>query len=301
LAQAQQATGDLEQAAASADRAIEGSSDPMLALQLRAEIALQTNNPRGALSRAQAALRLQPDNARALYLLAHSLEALNRPDEALTALERAMTSFENPMPMLLERAQLLRRTQGLEVGMKALQELVARDIHNPELLALLTEWLHEAGKDEIAIQAARSALQEGHEQLPAERCAGLHYLIGENMRRAGQLDQAIYHLNEAVGLSPNHLEAYLELGKAYQDRREYQQALKVYQKAINASGADYRPYYQAGVVLKDSKDYLAAEAMLRKAAQLAPNEVSIHRLLGAVVALNLVHNRRLTPMDTEAA
>ena len=51
------------------------------------------------------------------------------------------------------------------------------------------------------------------------------------------------------------------------------------------------------LVLKDNKDYVAAEAMLRRAAQLAPNEVSVHRLLGAVVALNLVHNRRLTPLE----
>jgi hypothetical protein len=50
-------------------------------------------------------------------------------------------------------------------------------------------------------------------------------------------------------------------------------------------------------VLKDSKDYMAAEAMLRRAAQLAPNEVSVHRLLGAVVALNLVHNHRLTASE----
>jgi tetratricopeptide (TPR) repeat protein len=117
------------------------------------------------------------------------------------------------------------------------------------------------------------------------------------MRRAGQLDQAIFHLNEAVGLSPNNMDPYLELGQAYQERREYKQALKIYQRAINVAGGDYRPYYQAGLVLKDSKDYLAAEAMLRRAAQLAPNEVSIHRLLGAVVALNLVHNRRLSSMD----
>jgi Flp pilus assembly protein TadD len=63
------------------------------------------------------------------------------------------------------------------------------------------------------------------------------------------------------------------------------------------AGNDYRPYYQAGLALKDSKDYLAAEAMLRRAAQMAPNEVSIHRLLGAVVALNLVHNRRIPPSE----
>ena len=60
---------------------------------------------------------------------------------------------------------------------------------------------------------------------------------------------------------------------------------------MSVAGSDFRPYYQAGLVLKDSKDYVAAEAMLRRAAQLAPNEVSVHRLLGAVVTLNLVHNK----------
>jgi hypothetical protein len=37
--------------------------------------------------------------------------------------------------------------------------------------------------------------------------------------------------------------------------------------------------------------------MLRRAAALAPNDLSIHRQLGAVVALNLVHNRRRTNVD----
>jgi hypothetical protein len=31
--------------------------------------------------------------------------------------------------------------------------------------------------------------------------------------------------------------------------------------------------------------------LLRRAAQLAPKDVNIHRQLGAVVALNLIHNR----------
>jgi hypothetical protein len=31
--------------------------------------------------------------------------------------------------------------------------------------------------------------------------------------------------------------------------------------------------------------------MLRRASALAPNDLNIHRQLGAVVALNLVHNR----------
>jgi len=49
--------------------------------------------------------------------------------------------------------------------------------------------------------------------------------------------------------------------------------------------------------LKESRDYLEAETMLRHAAHLAPQEVNIHRQLGAVVALNLVHNRRMVSIE----
>jgi tetratricopeptide (TPR) repeat protein len=222
---------------------------------------------------------------------------LDRPAEALIALEKALSLSKNPLSMQMERVQLLRRTKGLEAGVASLQELVAHNPQQPVLMAMLAEWLNEAGRPEAAIQAARLALQEDHGDLTENQQAGLHILIGLKMRSAGQLDQAIHHLSEAVARAPANLEAYLELGRAYQERREFRQALKVYQRAMSVANGDYRPYYQAGLVLKDNKDYVAAEAMLRRAAQLAPAEVSVHRLLGAVVALNLVHNRRLTPTE----
>jgi tetratricopeptide (TPR) repeat protein len=299
LAKAQHLSGNLDQAAISSERAIEGFEDPVDALLLRAEIALQTSNFRGALSRAQTVLRAHPDHPPALYVLSRALEGLNRPAEALAALEQALPIFENPLPMQLARLQLIKRANGLEDGLKALQALVAQNPKQAAYLALLADWLLEAGKQDAAVQAARLALQDGLEGLTLTQRADLHTMIGLHMRKAGQLDQAIHHLSEAIVQSSDHLDAYLELGRVYQDRREYQQALKVYQKAINMAGGDYRPYYQAGLVLKDSKDYMASEAMLRRAAQLAPNEVAVHRLLGAVVALNLVHSHRLIPGDAK--
>ena len=297
MAQAQYSSGDFEQAAMSADHAIEADADLPDALLLRGRISLQTNNPRGALSRAQAILRSDPTNADAIYLLSQALEALSRPTEALLALEKALALSPNPQSMQIERVHLVRRSKGLEAGVTAIQELVAKNPHQPVFMALLAEWLSEAGRSEAAIQAARLALQEENGELSDEQRARLHILIGLRMRSTGQLDQAIHHLDEAVAQAPSNLEAYLELGRAYQERREYRQALKICQRAMTIANNDYRPYYQAGLVLKDNKDYVAAEAMLRRAAQLAPNEVSVHRLLGAVVALNLVHNRRLTPLE----
>lgn len=297
-ARAQFQAGDMDQAALSAEKAIEHADDPVEALLLRAEIALQTKNYRGALGRLQTILRSDQGHPQALYLSAKALEGLDRPAEALEAIERALPAFENPIPVQLERLQLIKRSRGLEWGLKALQELVAQNPRQAAFLALLADWLKETGKLDAAMQAARLALQEELEGLTLKQRADLHTMIGLHMRQSGQLDQAIHHLSEAIALSSDHLDAYLELGRVYQERREYQQALKIYQKAINVAGDDHRPYYQAGMVLKDNKDYMAAEAMLRRAAQIAPNEVSVHRLLGAVVALNLVHSRRLIPGET---
>jgi tetratricopeptide (TPR) repeat protein len=292
LAETQKEAGDLDGAAVSADHAAERANNPAQALLLRGEVALQVNNPRGALSRVQAVLRNQPEDTRALILLTRILQAMNRPAEALVALEKALPGLEDPLEMQLERVRLLRRVNGLEAALPALSDLAADYPDQAEILALSSEWLLEAGRQEEAVEAARRALQSPSNQLSAERRAGLYTLLGIQFHHEGQLDQAVYHLSEAVQLAPNQLDAYLELGKVYLDRREQKQAFKIYQKAIKVAPQDYRPYYQAGQALKEHKDYVTAETMLRHAAQLAPNEVSIHRLLGAVVALNLVHNRR---------
>jgi Flp pilus assembly protein TadD len=42
--------------------------------------------------------------------------------------------------------------------------------------------------------------------------------------------------------------------------------------------------------MKNARDYAKAEALLRKAAELAPNDLNVRRQLGAVIALNLVES-----------
>jgi tetratricopeptide (TPR) repeat protein len=294
LARAQLALGDLEQAAVSAENAVEHAEEPIEALLLRGEIALKTNNPRGAQSRAQAVLHMKPDDPQAMQLLAHALKDLNRPAEALEILEKAIPLVENPLPLQLERAELLRISQGQDTALNALQDLANHYPQDAMVLATLAEALMEGQKPETAIQAARQALQIDAGELPPEAKSQLNFLIGRQQRHNGQLDQAIHHLTQAIQLWRENLEAYLELGLTHQDRRQQGLALKVYQQAMQIASNDYRPYYQAGLALKESKDYMGAESMLRRAAQLAPNDVSIHRLLGAVVALNLVHNRHQT-------
>lgn len=300
LARAQQAAGQSELAALSAERAIEVAEDPTEAMLLGGRLALMAGDPRSAQNRAQAVLRLSLEHPQALQLLAEAYEGLDRPDEALRTIEKAIPKVARPLPLQIKRAQLIQAVRG-KAGDKAggfaeslrlLQELNERYPGRPSVLAPLAEALIEAGQTNEAIQVARQALQAGGEELEARERARIHFLLGRQMRRNGQLDQAIQHLSDTIRDAADWVEPYLELGQALQSRRQHQQALEVFQKAIQVAPDDPRPYYQASTVLKAGKDYLGAETLLRRAASLAPDDVSIHRLLGAVVALNLVHNRR---------
>jgi tetratricopeptide (TPR) repeat protein len=295
LAQAFRAAGDLDQAASRAERAVTLIPDDSRPLLLRGEIALEASNPRGALSRAQAALRINPNDPSAHLLLARSLSELNRPDEALTAIEKALPLARDPMPFQVERARLMIRSKEQDAALGALQELAELYPSEPTVLSLLASCLAEVGQREAAIHTAQRALRVDHDH-PSAQISGehahMHYLLGQLLRRAGQLDQAIHHLSEAVQHAPSMVEPFLELGHTHEERRQYSQALNAYQQATLVAPNDPRGYYHAGLAFKECKDYLSAESMLRKAASLAPDDLSIHRLLAAVVALNLVHNRR---------
>jgi Flp pilus assembly protein TadD len=81
------------------------------------------------------------------------------------------------------------------------------------------------------------------------------------------------------------------LGETYQDQRQHNKALAVFKQATSVAPQDPRPYVQAGMAMKDGKDYRGAESMLRRAVELAPGDVNIRRKLAGVVAMILVRQQ----------
>jgi tetratricopeptide (TPR) repeat protein len=292
LAGAQLSQGQYEAAEKSIQIAMELSPDEMASLVLYARIAWAEGNPPEALDRIERALTIDSSDPKALHIKALSLTSLNRPVEALSAIDLAIKNASNPQPYLIDRARILARTQGKSQSLAYLEALSQTYPDDAAVFGLMARTLVDLGESEKAISSAQKALKKGAAELGLPELAFLNELVGRLQRHSGQLDQAIFHLSEAVRLDPQAVEAYTELGQAYLDRRDYGQAYEILEKAISIHPNDPRLYYQAGVTLKESKDYQSAEAMLRKAAELSPNDLGIHRQLGAVVALNIVNNTR---------
>ncbi len=283
---------DLEKAEANARKALALAPTRADIYQLLSEIAIGSNDFQGAYEYASKAIQISPKDIQSTIMLAKSLSALGRNNEALAKLNAVIPLVQEAKFLHLERIKILQKIDGPRAALNELKTLTNSYPDDFNILNALSKSFIDVGKPENAVSVAQQALKVCPEKTSANEQANLHLMIGLVLRQSGQLDQSIQHLGEAIQLAPDRLEPYIELGLARKERREYLQALQIFERATLIAPNDPRAPYQAGLALKESKDYKSSETMLRRAVSLAPNDLNMRRQLAAVVALNLVHNPR---------
>ena len=225
-------------------------------------------------------------NETAAIFLAQALANQGKFEQALSTLQTAISSKQGHPPLKLEYIKIKKAQLGVEAVLPELITLAQDYSEDPQILATLTDWLIQSNRLDEAEEVAQTTLRILPEQ------AQVYLMLGRLQRMKGKLDQAIAHLSEAITLEPTLVDAYIELGKTYQERRDLEKAIEIYQKGSQANKSDPRPYYHAGIALKDCKDYLGAEVMLKEAKKYSPDDSNIIRQLGVVTALNLINNLR---------
>ena len=298
LAKLHQANGDIHQAirCAKAVVQIDPRNQPE-AYILLAEVALKVDNAQKASGYIDEVLKLHPELSRALLLKTKIYTDLNKPEIALSALEKAIPKLPKSIPLQLKRAQLIQMSNGQDAAYKALNGLSQENPGDPRVLAALSESLANLNDPDAAIQKAQEAMNLDDGILNLREKVQLSALLGRLLRKSGQIDQAIHYLTEAVDGAPNFVGPYIELGRCYQEQRLYDRAIKHLQIAIEVAPEDSQAYYFAGLVYKEAKNYVNAERMFKKAAKLDPTNLSIYRQLGAVTAINFINYHQGTSND----
>ncbi|HEX6719038.1 MAG TPA: tetratricopeptide repeat protein [Pyrinomonadaceae bacterium] len=113
-------------------------------------------------------------------------------------------------------------------------------------------------------QAARSEFEKGRHDV----------LQGNN------LDKGIVHLENAVRLYPQYLEALLLLGTAYMDKHDWPKAEAVLQQVLARDAKTTSAYFALGELYLRQKKYREAEANMVSGIRLEPKSVRGHFLLG---------------------
>lgn len=231
-------------------------------------------------------IKNQSNNTKAYILLAKSQAKQGKFSQAIETLSKASQKSPENHEILLETLKIRKDQEGAESVLPELVKLAQDQPDNPAILTTLTDWLIQTNRLKKAEETAQTILKI----MPGQ--AEVHLMLGRLQRKNGQLDQAISHFSDAITIDPTMIDAYIEMGKTYQDRRELEKAIQIYHKGSQADASDPRPYYFAGMALKECKDFAGAEAMLKQAKKYAPHDSNIVRQLGMVTALNLINNLR---------
>jgi tetratricopeptide (TPR) repeat protein len=279
----------LPDARACAAKALDLAPDHFSGRKIMAQIAYLQGDYPGAENQLIGVLGQDPNDIEAIALLAKTLSAERQPEQALKLIEKAIKLDQGNLDLELQKIDLIQQVEGYHAAIDALRLVSSKYPDQYPVALTLVKTLAEAGESDQAIRTAQDILHNGELSHTRDQKAELHLIAGRLLRSTGQLDQAVHHLHQAKNINGFAYKAALELGQAHYDRRQYERALKQIQNAIKTSPEEAEGYYLAGKVLKELKKFAQAEKMLRRAAKLAPNDLKIHRQLGVLVTLNLVH------------
>jgi tetratricopeptide (TPR) repeat protein len=288
LAQVTQRLGQGSQAIAAIQRAVDLEPLNIHTLLDQARLNFENHQYTAAEEITEEVIQMDAANTQAKILLANARAKQGKFQKALETLDEAIQFNPESTALQLDRIRIRQSQDGAETVLPDLIALAQKNPSDPDVLTLLTDLLIQTNRLEKAEQTAQVVLRI----LPDQ--ADVHLMLGRLQRMRGQLDQAIDHLTKAITLDSQLVDAYIELGKTYQDRRDHQEAIKVYQQASQTNPGNPKPFYFAAMALKEIKDYKGAESMLKQAKRLAPDDPNIIRQLGVITALNLVNNLRET-------
>lgn len=271
--------GDLIEAESLLRRAIATAPREAALFNNLATVLASANNLTGAESAYRKAAELAPGYADAFYNLGNTLHQLSRPEQALAAHRRAVAIRPNYAEALIQIAVLQSERGAKDDALKTLKSALTA---NPRLFAcryyagtILTE-LHRFDEAIIELQAATA--------LSPQRFEG-HYALAKAQAQVGREEDALSSYQRCIQLAPEFEPAHTEfnelswtMGRDVRDAATYAFARKrVGERAdLLLSEAELRMRF---------KDAAAAESLLRRGLEQAPERSDIANALGRALVL----------------
>jgi tetratricopeptide (TPR) repeat protein len=248
---------------------------------------------------------LENIEARAHFVIVLSpsaLERCNQPNDWLRReIETAIDLKRNIVPMMMEGFDFgsPATVQALTGKMAALSSYnglrLYADYFFDAMEKLRTRFLNKALDDlrapEISAETkaaniVKKSLADKAEpveakQLTAEEWFERAYAFDENKN----FDEAIRCYNKAIKLEPNLVAAHYNLGSLlHENLKHYDKAETAYRNAIELNPSHYKAYSNLGLLLKSTKRYEEAEVNYRKAIELDPDHATAYSNLGNLLS-----------------
>ncbi|HEY9640721.1 MAG TPA: tetratricopeptide repeat protein [Coleofasciculaceae cyanobacterium] len=155
-----------------------------------------------------------------------------------------------------------------------LEKLAKLNPNQPDYMVLLAQAKQQTGDREGAAQAYRTVLETHRGDMNALK--GLTDLLLQQQRpeaAIGLLQDTLKTADEANKAQPGSVDVIavqLLLGQVYAVQRRYDEAIAIYDQAIQANKTDFRPVLGKAIVLRTQGKNEEAQPLFTTAASLAP-------------------------------
>jgi len=275
-------TGDSSQATASIEsykKALEIEPDSAVILERLAEIDAKSQHIRDAVSEAQQALQLDPDNVDAHRLLARIyvqvMGDVSAGEVQPENLAKAIEQFEAILkidPDDSYSAEWLARLYGFENqhedAEKVLRTALQRHPDDEQLLEQLSQLLIDEGRSQEAVNLLSQATGEG-------AAPETYELLGDAYSQTKDYAKAEQAYRKAVEADPDDPGHRHGLAQALVAQDKYAEALEQYKKLAEMEPGTADNYVRMAQMYRHLRQYDDAESSLQRAKQLAPGSAEI--------------------------
>jgi tetratricopeptide (TPR) repeat protein len=172
----------------------------------------------------------------------------------------------------------LGRRGGEDLGLAYLQLALYLEPRHPLALLSLADLYEAMKKPQLAIDVYRKVPADS----PLHRNAEIQ--LATNLDSLDKTEEAKDHLKKLIGENPSDTEAILALGNIERARKSYDDCARTYSKAIDQIGtpgkANWLVFYFRGICHERGKNWPGAEADLKKALELFPDQAHVLNYLG---------------------
>ncbi len=241
--------------------------------QTKAEAHIAAGNFVEAAAALERMAELETENAYPLVVLADLHLMARQVDQAYALTQKAVRLEEKNVAALAMHARVLDWRGSYDSASDFAFQALELEPDNPDVLAVLGEIYSDVGNYAVALEYLEEALAIDPSNVMARRNLGYLYEIQRDFERS------IAEYSRAAELAPNRPDLFIELGRQYEHQEEWGLAIESYEKAVNAGETAFA-LDALGWALWQSGDHLQALRILRRAAELEPENGLVQAHLG---------------------
>lgn len=275
-----------------------------------AKVHLRSGRPKEALQILERLRQSSPNHPSLNQLVGQAYRELGDLEKARAALARAKPGKQIHWPDSW-RSERLNYQAGFGAGMMQASDLMKKGkvteavelmkqlrVQRPDDSQLLNN-LSVAYRNLRQPDRAFAVLRDGLERHP--RYHPFHLNISADYQRMGDIDQALWHLDRVVEISPTFAPGWERIGSIHFSQNKLPEALAAFEKAARYKPDSHTYQLYCGVILGRLERWEESLKRLQRALEISPNQLSVLIPLGRVQArLGRFEDARATLADARS-